>query len=183
MAGENTAKATSKAEGELWQLTFKRLVAWTAKIHHMNASDAEETVQEAIRLFLKTGGQADPTKPKELLVALGSKVNGVAVNRRRKKAALSVRLTEDGSEAEPDCPPNLEERIVADAVARKAISTLLDRVGNDDLVTAIVMCTSDGVEDPADQSKAIGCGIREVYNGRRRLKTHVDAVRELMKDW
>lgn len=184
MLGESKAETTAiKTEDELWKHVFKRLVVWTAKNHRMNPADAEETVQEAIRLFLKAGGQADPAAPRALLLALGSKVNGIAVNRRRKKAELAVRLTEDGSEAEPDHPSSPEERIVDAQVARKAVSTLLDRVGEDQVVTDIIMQTSDGVEDPADQAKAIGCGIRDVYNGRRRLKTHVDAVRKLMEGW
>jgi len=184
LLGESKAETTAiKTEDELWRHVFKRLVVWTAKSHRMNPADAEETVQEAIRLFLKAGGQADPADPRALLLALGSKVNGIAVNRRRKKAELAVRLTDDGSEAEPDRPSSPEERIVDAQVARKAVSTLLDRVGDDQVVTDIIMQTSDGVEDPADQAKAIGCGIRDVYNGRRRLKTHVDAVRKLMEGW
>lgn len=164
-------------------LAFKRLVPWTAKKHRMNAADAEETVQDAIRLFLKRGGQADPTDPKALLEALGSNINGIAVNRRRKKAELAVSLTEDGEPAEVAGAENLEQRSIDDQIARKAISTLLERVDGDELASAIVMLTSDGVEEPADQAEALGRPVQEVYNARRRLKPHVEAIRQLMETW
>ncbi len=121
-------------------------------------------MQEAIRLFLQAGGEVDAADPTALLNALGSNVNGIAVNRRRKKAQLAVVLTTDGSAAELDDPSDPEQRIVDGQIARKAISTLLERVEKDELATAIVIQTSDGVEHPADQAKALGRGVREVYN-------------------
>jgi hypothetical protein len=170
-------------EDELWQFAIKRLVAWTVRRHRMNPADAEETVQGAIRLFLKADGQADPANPKALLDALGSKINGIAVNWRRKKAELAVHLTADGADAELEDPPGAEQRIVDDQIARKAISALLERIEDDELAMAIVMQTIEGVENPADQAKAIGRDVQEVYNARRRLKTHVETVRQLMETW
>lgn len=170
-------------EDQLWQLAFKKLVIWTVKRHRMNAADAEETVQEATRLFLKAGGTADPANPKALLEALGSNINGIAVNRRRKKTALAVTLTSDGESAELDEPDDPEQRILNDDFARRAISTLLERIEEDELATAIVMQMIDGVEDAADQAKALGRRIQDVYNARRRLKTHREAVEKLMETW
>lgn len=171
------------SEDKLWQLAFSRLVPWTVKRHRMNPADAEETVQDAIRLFLKAGGQANPADPKALLDALGSRINGIAVNRRRKKAELAVRLTADGEAAELDDPPDVEQRMVDDQIARKAVSALLERIESDDVATAIVMQTMEGVEDPADQAKALGRGAQEVYKARRRLKSHVESVKQLMETW
>ena len=184
MLGESKAQTTAvMTEDELWQLAFKKLLVWTVKRHRMNAADAEETVQEAIRLFIKRGGKADPANPKALLEALGSNINGIAVNRRRKKAELAVALTSDGEPAELDDPPNVEQRIVNDDLTRRAVSTLLERVADDELATAIVMQMIDGVDEPAEQAMAIGRRIGEVYNARRRLKTHVEAVQKLMETW
>lgn len=181
--GASLKQAPGLTEGELWGLAFKRLVGWAIKKHRMNQADAEETVQGAIRLFLQAGGTADPAAPKALLEALGSNVNGIAVNRRRKKAELAVQLTTDGSAAELDEPHDLEQSIIDGQIARKAISTLLDRVEHDELATAIIVQTSDGVEDPAAQASALGRDIRDVYNARRRLKAHVEAVQKLMVGW
>jgi DNA-directed RNA polymerase specialized sigma24 family protein len=181
--GESKEGTGGLTESELWKLAFKRLVLWTVKKHRMNPADAEETVQDAIRLFLKAGGVADPANPKTLLDALGSKVNGIAVNRRRKKAELAVSLTADGAPAELPDPPNPEDRIVDDHIARRAVSALLARLDGDELVTSVLMQMLDGVEDAADQAKALGRDIHEVYKARRRLKGHADAVEKLMEKW
>src|SRR5690606_2505852 len=78
------------AVDNLWRLAFKKLVPWATKRHRLNPSDAEEMVQDAIRQFLHAGGQADPENPKQLLQALGSRINGLAVNRRRYDARRPV---------------------------------------------------------------------------------------------
>lgn len=179
----NREPGTKLTEDELWKLAFKKLVLWTAKRHQMNAADAEDTVQEAIRLFLAAGGVADAAEPKALLEALGSNVNGIAVNRRRNKAAKAVILTDDGGAPNLENPQDSEDGIVSDHVARKAISTMLDRVDRDPIVAAILMLEIDGVEDPSDQAKALGRDVRDVYNARRRLKTHTEAVQKLMEGW
>lgn len=171
------------AEGELWRLAVKKLVVWTVKKHRMNPADAEQVVQEAILLFLQAGGQADPNNPKALIDKLGSNINGIAVNRRRKKAELAVRLTAGGVDAELEDPPDAEQGIADDQLARKVISTLLERIGDDELATAVVMQMIDGVDNPADQARALGRDVREVYNARRRLKAHVEAIKELMETW
>jgi hypothetical protein len=171
-------------EDDLWKTAFKRLVPWTLKTHKMNAADAEETVQEAIRLFLTAGGQANTTDPQALLKALGSQINGIAVNLRRKKARLTVQLIKDGSaDPIPDCSATPERRAIDSQIAVRAVSTLLDRVAGDDLATAIVMEMSEENDIPAEQAKNISCDIAQVYNGRRRLKGHVDAVGRLMEEW
>lgn len=180
--GKFKADATLRTENELWVWAFKRLVLWTVKKHRMNPADAEETVQEAIRVFLKAGGTANPADAQGFLFTLGSEINGRMVNRRRKKADLAVQLTEDGSESEPDHPSDPEARLIGADTARKAISLLLDRASDDCIVSDIIVHTIEGVEDPADQAKAIGCSILEVYNGRRRLKAHADAVRKTLED-
>jgi hypothetical protein len=181
---ESQATATTRTtEGELWRLAFKRLVLWTMKRHRMNPADAEETVQEAVRLFLNAGGVASPERPRALLDALGSNINGIAVNRRRKKAERAVHLTTDGEPPELEGPLDAEQRVADDHAARRAVAALLERVEGDELATALVWQTLDGVEAPADQAKALGRDVRDVYNARRRLTTHVDAVKQLMETW
>lgn len=183
MVKERKEPATGLTEDELWALAFKRLVPWAVKRHGLNPADAEEMVQDAIKQFLASGGVADPSNPQALLQALGSRINGLAVNRRRKKAERAFTLTADGEPAEPDDPPDPEQRIVGDDVARRAVSALFERVGNDEVVFWIVTQMSEGVDEPADHAKALGLDVREVYNARRRLKTHVEAIKKLMETW
>lgn len=168
---------------DMWLLVLKRLVPWSMRRHRLNAADAEETVQEAVRQFLAAGGVVDASDPKALLQAIGSRVNGIAVDMRRKKALRAVGLTFDGQL--PDVPEAdvLEDRQVRDDSARKGVATLLERVADDELVRRIVEQMADGVDNPAEQAKALGRDIREVYNARRRLVTHVAAVEQLMESW
>lgn len=170
------------AEAEMWSAAFKRLVGWAIKHHGLKLADAEETVQEGIRQFLSTGGVADPADLKGLLQAVGSRINGVVVDRRRKKALREDGLTDDHSIAEL-IVSGPEQQRVSDDVARKAVNALLDRIERDELLVAIVMQMSEGVEDAAEQAKALGRDVREVYNARRRLKPHVEAVARLMEAW
>lgn len=166
-----------------WLLVLRRLVPWSMRRHRLNAADAEEIVQEAVRQFLAAGGVVDASDPKGLLQAIGSRINGIAVDMRRKKALRAVGLTADGRLPEVEEPEPFEERELRDDTARRAVELLLERVGDDELVRSVVMQMADGVDSPADQAKALGRDIREVYNARRRLVTHVGAVQESMESW
>ncbi len=170
-------------EDELWGSVYSRLVPWTARRHRVNSADAEEMVQESIRLFLRAGGIANPDDPRALLAALGSGINGVAVGRRRKKAILAVSVTKDGAPAEPSKPEHPADRIERVDEARKGVGTLLGRIQEDALSVEIVLQMADGVLEPAEQAKALGRDVREVYNARRRLKVHVEAVEKIMEKW
>ncbi len=187
LAGNSKDREAERKEQALWAQAFKRLVLWTVRRHRMNAADAEETVQEAVRQFFEAGGVVDANNPKALLDALGSRVNGIAVNRRRKKADGAVRLTAEGSAKELDAPsdsmPSSEARVVDGDLARRAISTLLERVDGDDLAQSIVLQEVEGVEDAADQARALARDVADVYKARKRLRTHVLAVKELMEKW
>ena len=164
-------------EDELWARVFKGCVAWLMKKRRLNCADAEEIAQEAIAQFIRSGGVVDTSDPKTLLKSIGSRANGILVNMRRKKAQNAVNLTSDGKMGGVHAPARLDERIDA----RKAISTLLDRVSDDPLASDIVMSKADGVEDPRDIARVLGRDIRDVYNAFRRLKTHVENVEKIME--
>ena len=179
--GERTKQSTEKSEDELWQLAYVRLVPWTIKAHRVNLADAEEMVQDAIRLFLKAGCAIDIHDEAGFLQKLGSNVNGIAVNRRRKKALVSVNLTKDGSPTEPGEHFDAEQIIVSEDQAKKSVTALLERVQGDELVFAIVMQMVDGVDEAAAQAQTLGVNVTEIYKARRRLKAHADAIEKLME--
>lgn len=176
------SKQRTVAETEMWGTAFRRLVYWTMKRHRLNLADAEEIVQEGIGQYVAGGGLADPADLGGLLRALGSRINGVAVDRRRKKALREDALTDDGSVAEL-VDPDPEQRVIANDIARRTVSVLLDRIEGDELVLAVVMQIADGVDDPAAQARALGRDVHEVYNARRRLKPHVEAIEKFMETW
>lgn len=174
---------TTSSEDELWRSAFKRLGLWTIKKHGVNREEAEELVREAVVQFLTTGGALDPADYGGFLKAIGSRINGIAINRRRKKVLHAVGLTDDGLPAEPQDPPDPEQSILGREIARKAITTLLEKVSGDDLVYSIILCMIDGIEDPAAQASALQVEVRELYNARRRLKSHVESIKKLMETW
>lgn len=170
-----------QAEDELWGLAFKRLLVWTMKRHHMNRADAEDTVQEGIRLFLRAGGTVNPADPKQLVNDIGSRINGIAIDRRRKKADGAVCLTTDGAPAEPDEGSDPEGRTADDDAARKAITAVLQRVEDDEVATGVILQSLEGADDAEAQAKALKRSVVEIYKARRRLKGHWDAVKKLME--
>lgn len=150
----------------------------------MSPATAEEVVQEAVRLFVSSGRQPDPAQLTALLRVLGSNVNGIVVNRRRKKSDLAVVLTADGND--PDGSHDLanpESQALDRELCQRAISALLERVEGESIVTAVLWKTIEGIEDAADQAKALNLSSAEIYKARRRLKEHTDAVQEQMESW
>src|SRR5262245_60704361 len=148
--------------------------------HRLPAADAEEVVQDAIRQFLEAGGIVDPGHPKDLLTALGSRINGLAVNIRRKKALLFVRPTRDGVLPDSESVGG-EERVINDMVAQSGMKLLLERVEDDELLSSMVSKIAEGVEDPSELANVLGRDVHEVYNARRRLNARVAAVKMIME--
>lgn len=146
------------------------------KRHRMGPDDAEETVQAAIQQFLAAGGVADPARPRELLHALGSRVNGIAVNHRRKRANQAIALTKDGDEPDAEDETTGEARLVRDDHARRTLAALVEDVRGDTLLAAMLHHMIDGIDEPAELARALAVDVREVYNARRRLKMRVEAV-------
>lgn len=177
--GENKDRA---AEDELWKLAFRRLVAWTMKTHRVSAADAEESVQEAARLFISGGGRADPKDPKALLAALGSQVNGVMVNRRRKKSSRAVELSKDGAPVDHSDSGDFERQLIDDDLVRVGISRVMERLDEDKIAEGVLMKMCEGIEEPAAQATALGCPVTEVYKARTRLKTHAEAVEKQLME-
>lgn len=168
---------------DIWGRAVRRLVPWTVRRHRVTPADAEEFVQEGIAQLIRSSANVDTGNFETLLAAIGSRVNGIAVNARRKKAVRSVLLTRDGSFEDSDDDGAFEESLVDADVARRAVNALLERVAEDGLVFSIIGLMADEVYKPADQAKQLDCAVSEVYNARRRLNEHVDQVRKLMETW
>lgn len=148
----------------------------------MPVEDAKEAVQEAACQLIQAGFEVDANAEDmlhKLLEALGSRINGLAINRRRKKAAGAVGLTEDGAPAEPAEPLDAERQVVDNDLARRTLSQLLERTTDDQVASSVLILMSDGVDEPAEQAKALGCDVREIYKARRRLSGHFYAIGKL----
>lgn len=168
------------SETELWGSVYRRLLVWAIRSHGLNPADAEEVVQEAIRQFLTAGG-ATVDGAGSLLRGVGSRINGLIANRRRKKAFI---LTSDGATPEPENGDEgrVEERLINDDWSRKATSLLLDRIDKDKILFSMIEKMADGLETPSELADALRLDAQDIYNARRRLNTHVAAVTAAMED-
>lgn len=174
------AKQAGPSEEELWRLAYRRLVLWTVKRHRLNAADAEEVVQEAIRQFLTAGGTAEGGLG-ELLKTLGSRINGIVVNRRRKKATSAILPTHDGLDPEQGDDGRVEEQLINNDWFRKAIGLLLERIEEDSMLLSMIMKMADGIRAPAQLAVELQVDVNDVYNANRRLGAHVAAVKASME--
>lgn len=166
---------------ELWGRAYKVLVLWSIKRFRVSMQDAEDLVQEGMKQFIGAGGTADAGF-KALLQAVGSRINGEHNNQSRNKASNAVRLTADGQLPDDRVGDHAEDRVVAVNWSRKAVGVLLDRVGGDDVLLAMVTHMADGTDAPAELAVALGVGPGDVYNARRRLNGHVTAVKASMEE-
>lgn len=176
-------KKAPPREDDVWARAFRRLVPWTVKRHNVSPSDAEELVQEGIAQLIRSGRTIDLEDFTGLLAAVGSRINGIAVNLRRKKAVQAVLLTSDGSFDDGGDENRFEESLIDDNLARRAVNIVLERIANDELVFSIVGLMAEEVYEPAEQAKRLERAVGDIYNARRRLSDHASAVRKQMEAW
>jgi hypothetical protein len=178
MKSRTTAAALQ--ETDVWAKARKYLVGWCVGRKRLQEADAAEVVQEAIRQYIAAGKTASDGL-EALLSALRSRVNGVLRNQRTSKSAnmLGEALQTDPVDLADAYDP--ERTVVGQEWARIAIGLLLERIQDDELLVEMVMKMGDGVHDPADLAEALGVEIQVVYNARRRLAAHRDAVKASME--
>jgi hypothetical protein len=117
LVGKGTdQKKVAPREDDVWAQVFRRLVPWTVKRHGITPADAEEVVQEGIAQLIRSGKSIDFENLEAVLLAVGSRINGVAVNRRRNKALRAVLLTRDGSFDERGDGNEFEDVLIEDDI-------------------------------------------------------------------
>jgi len=142
--------------------------------------EAERLAQEAICEFLDPEYTGDPEQETDLLWKLQSIVNGLISNLKRKHSTIFERSLEpaglDSACSGSSCP---ETEALTRVEAGRVTRLLLSHVGGDELVREILRLQLDeGIEKPRDQAERLDRPIAEVYNARRRLGGHLDAMRE-----
>ncbi|MEZ4442899.1 MAG: hypothetical protein R3B72_27640 [Polyangiaceae bacterium] len=137
--------------------------------------DAVDVVQEAITQFLAGAPSAGlELGAAELMMGVGSRINGIMANRRRKRIDQAARPTRDGSLPDQSDGGGSEDRLVGKADASKALDLLLERVAGDELLTEAVLAAD---AKPGELAHQLGVSAATVYNARRRLDKHVQALR------
>ncbi len=170
-----------------WSAIYKRTTAFArARIRPASQATlaiAEEIAQEAIgRLFDANYKQWDPAR-EPLLDHLRSVVNGIAHNRSK----MSKRRSEDLCDPEELARLSDESKDRADEgikvettlYAEKMVATLGRRLDGDALAENVFLLTMDGIDRPREQAEQLQCHVRDIYNAKRRLRDHLEAIKDL----
>jgi DNA-directed RNA polymerase specialized sigma24 family protein len=165
------------ADDHDWGETYRRLLAYSInRLGRASLADAEQITQEALaQLFDHEHYDWDPDGGVALIDDLGSRVNGLVSNLRRKdrRRGIHVELEDDVAGGGSPSP---ETRAADGEEARQAVADLLSRVDGDNVCEDVVLHMADGLDRPADVAAKTGRDVREIYNARRRLLPHIAAV-------
>ena len=145
--------------------------------------DAEEIAQEAVRRFLDPNyAQWDQGREPSLVRHLGSIANGVLSDRRQRKSSSNEELRDVADMAEVDASEDVETRVASAEVAARSLAALRERLAKDRVALDILELIIRGVDEPREQARQLSLAPREVYNARRRIALHRDAIRNLIDE-
>ena len=180
-----------------WTAIYKRLVFYAAqRLQRMGLCDSwgtaykqpERWVNEAVSELLDpkyTECTAD--NEEEVVDYLRSRINGLINNYRNKAATKNERLYPP--EKMPDserfsCSPEVlllqkeKQEVQKDALDR--LDKRISQTG-DELLENVLLLELDGIGKPKKQAEELGLPVKEIYETRRKLKKHCEAVGTVLK--
>ena len=175
-------------EGQDWSEISRRMTAYTLRRlgKGANVEDAKEIAQEAFTQLLSPDYRDwDPEEQPDLKDHLRSVINGLVMNRWRKRSGNETLVHQHPLESLPNPDPGgnqTPESVAAERIdGRRALDLLLDRVAGDGLCEGVILLFADGVDKPAEQAVRLDQPVAAIYNARRRLQGHLGATRALLK--
>lgn len=167
-----------------WAEIFRRLVLFAFRRGQLRGvssslADAEDIPAEAIRRLLDSDyAHWDSGRQPDLLRHLGSTVNGLISNGSR-----TARLRVEHSLSDPSILQRVEQSMASndeiDQVeeCQRALLLLDRRVADDELIRKLLSLEKEGITKPAMQATRLKLAISVIYQARRRLTRHREAVR------
>lgn len=164
-----------------WGAVSKRLLAYTVRRlqrfipSHASAETAKEIVHEAIVHLLDDehrDWRPQQLTEKDLLLHLGSEINGIVINYQRK---IIRRPNESSLEARHDLESACSESSAVEAGAwlKRAMSVLQQ----DGEAKQILGLFADGCTRAADQAAELGWPVKRVYKVRERVRAKLLEIR------
>lgn len=146
----------------------------------LDAGQAKEIAGDALRQIVEAGW--DRAKYPDFTDCVTSRVNGLVVNRSRRKGTRAEVAT-GGAEAAPEeAPPRSPEEVFADReLAGVACTRVLERLDGNDAATAVFLAMADGADKPAEIAAETGLDIGVVYRARERISVIKAEVAEQMR--
>lgn len=167
-----------------WKKTYKRLTLYAYhRLGRVGMSDmelAEDLAQEAVcRLYDPEYADWDSEREPVLLRFLGSTINGMVSNRRRKATrrgdVLLGSLPCDGENI-PRFELSTEERLILRDEVACAVAELRERLAGDELALQVLKNSLLDGDRPQEQAIALGVDVMKVYRARRRLRVAVESM-------
>ena len=167
-------RAEPASESIDWKWTYENLVAFGRRRHGSLPEDAEQDAQEAIRRFFDPAYvRYDAERHGAVLEFLGSIVNAIVANRRRRGSSPKAFLDGRSDDGEPMTP---EDVAIAREHARRVVVKLVERTGRDAIVTKLLAVMMQEVQDIEEQAERVGVSLAAIEKARRRLHAHVEAI-------
>lgn len=158
-----------------WRTIHKRLFTFAVRRHRLSPDDADEVVQQAILRFLDPAYVAyDPAVHGDVLRFLGSIVNSLVANQRRRPSTIPLLVVV--FEHLTDTAPSPEDQAIGTEHAREVVALLLERTARDPIAGRLLTLLLEGVTDPEEQAAKLGVPVAEIKNAMRRLKTHLETL-------
>lgn len=157
-----------------WRTIHKRLFTFAVRRHRLSPDDADEVVQQAILRFLDPAYVAyDPAVHGDVLRFLGSIVNSLVANQRRRPSTLPLLVVVF---EHLDTAPSPEDQAIVTEHAREVVALLLERTARDRIASRLLALLLEGVTDPEEQAANLGVAVAEIKNAMRRLKTYLETI-------
>jgi DNA-directed RNA polymerase specialized sigma24 family protein len=135
----------------------------------IDPGQAREIAGDALRQIVEAGW--DRAKYPEFADYLASRVNGIMVNRSRRKGTRAEVATEGTPEPIPESsPPRSPEEAFADReLASLACTRVLERLDGNEAAAKVFLAMADGLDKPAEIAAETGLAIGVVYRARERI--------------
>jgi hypothetical protein len=176
VAGARAAKELLGRDERLRKKIFLHAYSLTRNVH-----DAKELAQTGIAKVIDPDDSPwDEEAQPNLLLHVGSVMNGLASNKNRGDGRHPVVALDPGKDRRVDPGPTPEERIDhGEDIARMQgwLDRLIVRLQGDEIALGKIELMREGIDDATEQAARLGCSVKEIYRANERIAYHASIVK------